>query len=94
MAESPEPTIVCDYWQTELPKVFSDIALLMQGLMLGGVLRLGTEWPDAMWAVPKWCLATGNRVIGSSQMCIYPLGLEYIFDIERGSGNVYSTSLS
>lgn len=94
LAKSPEPTIFCEYWYLELPKVFSDVELLMKGLLPGNVLRLSTVHSEALSAVPAWCRATGNKVIGRDEMCVYPLGYQYLFDIERGSGDVHTSSLS
>ncbi len=94
MNTQPEPAIFCEYWHTELPKMFSDVELLMKGLLPGGVLRLGTVHLEALSEVPAWCKANGNKVIGQDQRCEYPLGLQYFFDIERGSVNVHSTGVS
>lgn len=98
MSDAPTPTIFCEYGRIELPKVLSELELLMKGLLPGGVLRLSTEQPDAVDAVPTWCRATGNRIIGRdvilNKMLVGPCVVEYFFDIERGDVNVYSASLS
>lgn len=96
MSTQPEPAIVCEYWQTELPKVLSELDMLVKGLLPGGVLHLSTEQPDAVEAVQAWCRATGNKVVGQTEMRSCGPGgsiVEYLFDIERGNGNVYSAGL-
>ena len=93
LAKPPEPTIFCEYWYAELPRVFGDVELLMKGLLPGDILRLSTVHLEALLAVPEWCQATGNKLIGRTQICQYGLGLQYFFDIERGADNVHSASL-
>lgn len=93
MKTQVEPTIICEYWERELPKALSDIELLIHGLLPGSVLRLGTVHPEALSEIPAWCQATGNNLIGRNQICEYPLGLQYFFDIERGDGNVHSSAM-
>lgn len=96
MLDSATPTIFCEYGQIELPKVLSELELLMKGLLPGGVLRLSTEQRDVVDAVPGWCRATGNKVLEQTEAVNCGLGgctIEYIFDIERGDANVHSASL-
>jgi hypothetical protein len=88
-----EYSIFCEYWYADLPKVLSDIELLMTGLMPGDVLRLSTVHLEALSAVPAWCRATGNNIIGQNSMCEYPLGLHYFFDIERGASEANSSNM-
>lgn len=97
MSGAPTPTIFCEYWEMELPKVFSNVEFLMKGLLPGEVLRLGTVHPEALSAVPAWCRTTGNKVLEQTEAVNCGLGgctIEYIFDIERGDANVHTSSLS
>lgn len=97
MSAQLEPAIVCEYWQTELPKVLSELDILVRGLLPGGVLHLSTEHPDAVEAVPAWCRAAGNKIIRQTEMRSCGPGgsiVEYLFDIERGGEHVHTSSLS
>ncbi|HEU5199979.1 MAG TPA: hypothetical protein VFU32_10090 [Ktedonobacterales bacterium] len=96
MNAQPAPAIVCEYGQMELPRVLSELDILVKGLLPGGVLHLSTEQPGAVDAIPAWCRATGNKVIGQTVIRSCGPGgsvVEYLFDIERGNRHVYPSSL-
>ena len=93
MTIPPTPSIVCEYDTLTLPHLLSELDKMMQALLPGGRLRLVTDQPDTLSAIPAWCQANGNQIVwqteqrslfrnGMTQVCI----AEYVFDIERGEG--------
>ena len=88
MVASSEPTIICEYGRLDLPTLMTELPKMMRGLLPGGVLRLESEEPDALWAVPAWCRETGNKVLLQSEYMSYYARIgcikTYMFDIERG----------